>query len=103
MTDERWSQYQKTKTVLSETRNLLESIILSPQGWAKHGISVQFDGVARRYEIVPGLDAHFVTISLSAFHLLRYPGVTAVALKNVIPGLVGIEPRILGRIDIDGL
>jgi len=28
---------------------------------------------------------------------------TAVALKNVIPGLAGIEPRILGRIDIDGL
>jgi len=29
--------------------------------------------------------------------------VTAVALKNVIPGLAGIEARILGRIDIDGL
>ena len=69
MSDVRWSQYQKTKTVLSETRNLLESIILSPQGWAKHGISVQFDGVARRYEIVPGLDVHTLLPFLSALSI----------------------------------
>lgn len=38
----------------------------------------------------------------SAFELLRYPGVTTMNLKAIIPALSDIDPYILTRIDVDG-
>ncbi|KAF9530813.1 glucose inhibited division protein A-domain-containing protein [Crepidotus variabilis] len=85
VTADRWSHYEQLKDSLINTKNLLELKAFSPQGWAKHGIPVQFDGVVR-----------------SAFHMLRYPGVTAETMKAIVPELTKIDSSILARIDIDG-
>lgn len=39
---------------------------------------------------------------ISAFELLRYPGVATANLKAIIPALANVDPYILARIDVDG-
>lgn len=103
VSDERWVQFQKMKSVLIETKNLLRSKNFSPQGWAKHGISVQFDGVYRRYTFSQFCFFFRILTTASAYHLLRYPGVTVAGLKRIIPDLADVDPNILSRLDIDGM
>ena len=100
VSDERWTQYQKTKTVLSETRNRLESTVFSPQGWAKHGISVQFDEVwIRSWSRCTNFYYYFFQW-FPSFTISRCNDGCA---EEFYSGLADIDPRILGRIDIDGL
>jgi len=47
ISDDRWLKFDKTRSMMVETRKLLESISLTPQGWASHGIVVQNDGIRR--------------------------------------------------------
>ncbi|KAH9475256.1 tRNA uridine 5-carboxymethylaminomethyl modification enzyme MnmG [Psilocybe cubensis] len=86
VSDERWKVFENVKDTMEETKSLLRSISLSPQAWASHGITVQFDGIKR-----------------SAFQMLRYPRITPFSLTTAIPSLQNIHPRILTRIGIDGL
>ena len=44
----------------------------------------------------------YLSRGLSAFELLRYPGINASDFKKAIPGISDVDPQILARIDIDG-
>ncbi|KIM44194.1 hypothetical protein M413DRAFT_443223 [Hebeloma cylindrosporum] len=85
ISDDRWSRFDQTRNMMVETRKLLESISLSPQGWAAHDIAVQNDGIRR-----------------TAFQILRYPGITTATLKKFISALGDVHPQVLTRLDIDG-
>lgn len=41
-------------------------------------------------------------LPLSAFYMLRYPGVTTESMKTFIPDLSDIDPQLLARVDIEG-
>jgi len=41
-------------------------------------------------------------MDVSAFQMLRYPGVTTEFLKGAVPELQDIHPSILSRIDVEG-
>ncbi|KAF8726182.1 hypothetical protein AX14_008005 [Amanita brunnescens Koide BX004] len=85
VTDGRWSAFERTCAEIGDARSLLQSVSLSPQIWNSHGFNVQRDGVLR-----------------SAYELLRYPGVTAYSLSQVIPELADIDPLALTRVQIEG-
>ncbi|KIJ98559.1 hypothetical protein K443DRAFT_627723 [Laccaria amethystina LaAM-08-1] len=85
ISDERWSAFNQTRATMADATERLKSLVLSPQGWAVHGIRVQRDGILR-----------------SAFQMLRYAGVTTEFLKGAVPKLQDIHPSILSRIDVEG-
>ncbi|KAK1227246.1 Mitochondrial Translation Optimization [Marasmius sp. AFHP31] len=85
VSDHRWAVLEDTRAALTRGAELLKSVQLSPQQWAQLGHHVPHDGIRR-----------------SAFEMLRYPNIKAVDMRNLIPGLVEIDDRILARIDVDG-
>ncbi|EKM51046.1 uncharacterized protein PHACADRAFT_177738 [Phanerochaete carnosa HHB-10118-sp] len=82
--ESRWSHFVSTRNELSRVTELLQSIVHSPQGWAKHGVTMVFDGIPR-----------------SAFDVLRFPHVTPSDLQKVLPTLADIDPQLLARVHID--
>ncbi|KAK7039413.1 mitochondrial translation optimization protein 1 [Favolaschia claudopus] len=82
----RYNALQATKTQIAEATELLQSLTLSPQAWNAHGFNVRRDGVMR-----------------SPYQVLCYPHVEASAIQAAIPALSNIDPRILTRVQIDGI
>ncbi|CAA7266726.1 unnamed protein product [Cyclocybe aegerita] len=85
VSDSRWWRFQDTRTAIEDTKEILRQTVFSPQGWGRHGITVQRDGVMR-----------------SAFQMLRYPTVTTETLQAIVPQLAVVPPSVLARINIDG-
>ena len=104
ISDDRWLKFDKTRSMMVETRKLLESISLTPQGWASHGIVVQNDGIRRTW-VFRLYRQKFLSdsfIHCSAFQMLRYPGIKTATLKKFISALRDVHPQVLTRLDIDG-
>jgi len=72
ISDHRWLKFDKTRSMMVETRKLLESISLTPQGWAGHGIVVQNDGIRRTW-VLDYLGGRF---ELFIYSLQRLPNLT---------------------------
>ncbi|KAA1470905.1 mitochondrial translation optimization protein [Dentipellis sp. KUC8613] len=83
--DARWAAFTNSRNEMDRAMQLLQSVVLSPQGWLRHGLPAGIDGVMR-----------------SAFDMLRYPQLRTASFASVIPELATIDPYILSRIDIDG-
>lgn len=47
VSDARWKELETVRDTMAETKSLLKSVLLSPQGWISHGINVQYDGIKR--------------------------------------------------------
>ncbi|ORY75661.1 glucose inhibited division protein A-domain-containing protein [Leucosporidium creatinivorum] len=86
VSDERWAQLTTTKGDLDRGSALLEDFTLPPQHWNREGFEVRLDGQRR-----------------SAFDLLHYKGVDIQRLLPVVPALQHFSPRILERLNIEGL
>ncbi|KJA15908.1 hypothetical protein HYPSUDRAFT_47967 [Hypholoma sublateritium FD-334 SS-4] len=85
VSDERWARFDSARRAMLDMKTRLMALELSPQGWARQGITVQFDGVGR-----------------TAYEILRYPGITTTNLLGLVPDLRDLHPRIRTWIDIDG-
>lgn len=85
VSDERWAIFNRTRDEMGRIMQLMKGLVLSPQGWQKHGFDVRRDGVMR-----------------SAFDMLRYPQLRTSSFFKTIPELASVDPYILSRIDIDG-
>ena len=85
VSDIRWDAFSQTKSTMSSVIETLKSVQLSPQGWTEYGVKVNRDGSMR-----------------SAFHILRYPGMTTSALVPMVPELADVDPTLLARVDIEG-
>ncbi|KAJ7896281.1 glucose inhibited division protein A-domain-containing protein [Mycena olivaceomarginata] len=83
VSDRRWTALEATKAQIAEATEILHSITLSPQAWNSHGFSVRIDGVMRRCSVTPG--------------------VKEADVRAAVPALAGIDPRILARVQIDGV
>ena len=69
---------------LADGRRLLESLALTPNEAARHGLDINKDGRRR-----------------TAFELLAYPGIDLGRLRAVWPELGGIEPAIAAQLEVD--
>jgi tRNA uridine 5-carboxymethylaminomethyl modification enzyme len=49
VTPERWTLFQEQRRQTEEATALLDDVKLSPTEWAKYGVSLNMDGVRRRY------------------------------------------------------
>ncbi|KAF6752712.1 glucose inhibited division protein A-domain-containing protein [Ephemerocybe angulata] len=85
VSDHRYSTFQSTLTTIQTTISALKAISLSPQSWSSLGIPVNRDGAMR-----------------SAFHMLRYPNITARDLIPAVPALADVDARVLARVEIEG-
>ncbi|KAF9220588.1 GIDA-domain-containing protein [Gyrodon lividus] len=83
---ERWATYLSDRDAMQRGTDVLNSAVLSPQGWERYGFEVTRDGVMR-----------------SAFELLRNPVITIDTLirSGAVPGLAELKPHIKSRISID--
>ncbi|KAI9456824.1 mitochondrial translation optimization protein [Lactarius psammicola] len=81
----RWSSFNRERDELARVEALLRGTVLSPQGWRDHGFMVKLDGILR-----------------SALDMLGHPHIRSADFVDLIPALGAIDPRILGRVDIDG-
>ncbi|KAJ6502251.1 mitochondrial translation optimization protein [Mycena sanguinolenta] len=86
VSDRRWTELQKTKAQIAEATQISHSLSLSPQAWNSRGFSVRLDGVMR-----------------SPYQMLCYPNVMASDVRAAIPALSEIDPRILTRVQVDGV
>ncbi|GJF00419.1 tRNA uridine-5-carboxymethylaminomethyl(34) synthesis enzyme MnmG [Phanerochaete sordida] len=84
VTDTRWAHFTSTRAELARLTTALQDLVCSPQGWARHGVSVQHDGVAR-----------------SAFDVLRHPDVAPADLARALPALHDADPALLARVHVD--
>jgi tRNA uridine 5-carboxymethylaminomethyl modification enzyme len=82
----RWSSFNHERSELARVEALLRGTRLSPQGWRDHGFVVKLDGILR-----------------SAFDMLSHPHIRSADFVDLIPALGAIDPRIMARIDIDGV
>lgn len=74
------------KSSLTATKTLLTALKTTPSELARHGVSLNQDGVRR-----------------TAFDVLRYPGITFNALAGVWPGLVDIPKFLQDQMGIETL
>ncbi|KAJ7280169.1 glucose inhibited division protein A-domain-containing protein [Mycena rebaudengoi] len=85
ISDQRWAEFEATRDQIAEATDILQSAVMSPHAWSKHGLDMKQDGVMR-----------------SAYYLLRFPNLSESDLRRAIPGLDAIAPRIIARVKIDG-
>ena len=76
--------YAMKEAALSRARAVLESLSLTPNEAARHGLKVNRDGTRR-----------------TAFGLLALPGVSIEGLRAIWPELGGIAPKVAAQIEID--
>ena len=69
---------------LADGRRLLESLTLTPNEAARHGLDINRDGRRR-----------------SAFELLAYPGIDLARLRPIWPELGDIAPAIAAQLEVD--
>lgn len=86
ISDERWKIYEWTKGEMLRVRDVLQATTKTPQGWASQGIACNHDGVWR-----------------SAYDLLQMPNCPMEKIMSSIPGLEGVDRRILTRIWIEAV
>jgi tRNA uridine 5-carboxymethylaminomethyl modification enzyme len=72
------------EAALSAARNLLDGLKMSPSEAARHGLRLNQDGIRR-----------------SAFDLLAFPDIDALALQKVWPELAAVDARTMAQIEID--
>lgn len=82
--EERANAYRKKASRLGEAMALLESLNLSPNEAARHGLNLNHDGVRR-----------------SAFDLLAYPEIDMARLSAVWPELEGLDRFVSEQIEIE--
>jgi tRNA uridine 5-carboxymethylaminomethyl modification enzyme len=80
----RAAHFAAAQTALDETRSRLETLGLTPNAAAAHGISLNRDGIRR-----------------SAFQLLAYPEIDWSHLAAIWPDLGAVPPRIADRLKTD--
>ena len=76
--------YASKSAALAEAAAILNSLSMTPNEAARHGLEVNHDGRRR-----------------SAFELLSLPGIDIGALARVWPELAAIAPHIAGQVEID--
>ncbi|QBR72814.1 tRNA uridine-5-carboxymethylaminomethyl(34) synthesis enzyme MnmG [Beijerinckiaceae bacterium] len=81
---ERQRAFEAKAAELTQARNLLQGLNLTPNEAARHGLHVNQDGVRR-----------------SAFDLLGLPGQSIATLQAIWPELGGIRPKAAAQIEID--
>ena len=81
---ERHNAFAQKTLVLTEARALLDRLTLTPAEAARHGLSVNQDGVRR-----------------SAFDLLAFPGVHLQRLTEIWPEIAAIPERIGEQVTVD--
>ena len=81
---ERGAAFERKSDALRGGRGLLESLTLTPNEAARHGLEINRDGRRR-----------------SAFELLAYPGMGLVRLREVWPQLGEIAPAIAAQLEVD--
>ncbi|KAI0354469.1 glucose-inhibited division protein A subfamily [Trametes cingulata] len=84
--DARWSRFQRTRAELDRVKELLQTFVLSPQGWQNHGFDRKLDGAMK-----------------SAYELLRHRNVPIKALTPLLPALNDVHPHILTRVETDAV
>jgi len=72
------------ETALLHAHNLLQSLSISPNEAARHGVKINYDGVRR-----------------TAFDILALPDVSIASLKTIWPNLGAIETHIAEQVEID--
>ena len=86
VSDERRKAYEAKMEEITAARDLLQSLIVTPNEATKKGLPVNQDGVRR-----------------SAFDLLSYPNVTFEGLQKVWPELEQMDPAIVEQVTTDAL
>ena len=86
VTDARWAHFTSTRAELARITDALAAVVHSPQGWARHGVAVQHDGVRRSALAVLG----------------QHAGAPPSALAAAVPALAGADPALLARVRVDG-
>jgi tRNA uridine 5-carboxymethylaminomethyl modification enzyme len=81
---ERSAVFDRKSSALRAGRGLLESLTLTPNEAARHGLEINRDGRRR-----------------SAFELLAYPGMGLARLREVWPQLGEIAPAIAEQLEVD--
>jgi tRNA uridine 5-carboxymethylaminomethyl modification enzyme len=71
-------------TALATGQRLLESVSLTPNAAARHGLAINRDGRRR-----------------SAFELLAFPGIDFARLRAIWPEIAGIAPAIAAQLGVD--
>ncbi|KAJ3570706.1 hypothetical protein NP233_g4230 [Leucocoprinus birnbaumii] len=98
VSDERWSAFEKTKGEIDEAVALLKSFVLKMELAWFHGP----EGRCGPQVCSPTALISAILMNISAYEMLRYPGVTSTTLIPAINQLEKMDPRILARVDIDG-
>jgi tRNA uridine 5-carboxymethylaminomethyl modification enzyme len=81
---DRRAAFTARQQALAEGRHLLESLTLTPNEAARHGIEINRDGRRR-----------------SAFELLSYPGIDLPRLATLWPGIGNLAPTIAAQLAVD--
>ncbi|HVH81242.1 MAG TPA: tRNA uridine-5-carboxymethylaminomethyl(34) synthesis enzyme MnmG [Stellaceae bacterium] len=81
---ERWSVFAAKRAALAEARDLARRLQATPSALARHGLTVNADGVPR-----------------SAAELLAHPDIDVARLTSIWPELCGISPTIAEQLEID--
>lgn len=83
--DVRYEKFLTENKNMCLARQALTDLVLSPNEWAVHGISVNKDGIRR-----------------SAFSLLAHAHIDTNSFLKSVPTLQNVDARLLARIDIEG-
>ncbi|MCH8684111.1 tRNA uridine-5-carboxymethylaminomethyl(34) synthesis enzyme MnmG [Pedomonas mirosovicensis] len=81
---ERAAAFRQKMDALAKAREMVENRSLSPNQAAKHGLSVNQDGIVR-----------------TAFELMRYPNIDWARLVSVWPELGDVDPAVAEQVEID--
>jgi len=81
---ERATAFQQKMETLARAHEMVKSRSLSPNQAAKHGLSVNQDGIVR-----------------TGFELMRYPDIDWARLSSVWPELGEIDPDVAAQVEID--
>ena len=81
---ERAAAFRQKMDALAKAREMVENRSLSPNQAAKHGLSVNQDGIVR-----------------TAFELMRYPNIDWARLVSVWPELGEVDPAVAEQVEID--
>ncbi|KAI8977779.1 glucose-inhibited division protein A subfamily [Trametes punicea] len=84
--DARWYRFEATRAEIKRVTEMLQSFVLSPQGWQSYGFDRKRDGAMK-----------------SAFELLRHRNVPIQSLTAVLPELNSVHPHILTRVETDAV
>jgi tRNA uridine 5-carboxymethylaminomethyl modification enzyme len=99
----RWSSFNRERDELARAYALLRGTTLSPQGWKDHGFVVKLDGILRRCDGPSSSKRLTLKPTCSAFDMLSHPHIRSSNFVDLIPALGAIDPRIMARVDIDGV